>query len=86
MIAADIETIHPKIFDSGRYYFQSLENAFDEATNQALHEIAITGQTGAGARVTERLVDYEYIEAIGDNWHFKVPLLREWWGKWTVDS
>ncbi len=78
--ADDIDAIIPDMFDSGRYYFQSIHGAFSPTEQQALHDIAQTGYTNASHNVLHRLVDHEYIEKSGEGrWLFRVPLLREWY-------
>ncbi|MEZ4622248.1 MAG: hypothetical protein R2867_43005, partial [Caldilineaceae bacterium] len=68
------------VLDSGRYYFTSLQNAFDNETNKALREIATTDFTTAPASTLHRLIDQEYIQAGEDHrYSFRVPLLRDWW-------
>lgn len=78
--AADVEAIIPDIFDAGRYYFQSLQGAFSDVENRALHQLATTGTIDASPATLRRLVDHEYLRGNArDGWTFRVPLLREWW-------
>lgn len=78
--AEDIDAIIPEMFDSGRYYFQSLHGAFSLAEQQALHDIAHTGHSNVALNALHRLVDHEYIHKSEEKgWAFRVPLLREWY-------
>ena len=77
---ADVKALVPLLFDEGRYYFQSLDQLFDNDDKQALQEVATTGQTTVRDNVIDRLVDREYLaKSENGGWQFRVPLLAEWY-------